>query len=663
MLIQSLELNNIGPYEGYNFFDLKTNSNKNTILIGGKNGSGKTTFLNSVRLALYGPLAFGFKTPTSKYINKIETILNNNAKQNSPNSNFHIKISFEIVEDFKRTNIELTRQWIPTNSTIKEVVNIVKEKQPLNEIERDNFLSKLKVYFPPSLLELCFFDGEDLTKLTDDKYLSQYLRELTEKLFNLDLFRSLELNLKRYLSESTQSTIGKQLEEEKNLIEAKLNEKRMELYNSKKLINQLYEQLEEIKIKYRQTRDEFSTHGGLLYIERENIQKEIINLENKRKQVNDSIKDFIAYELPFFISLPILQDLVIQLDKEENYYISSMIDQKLNQISFTEISKELDIHIDEQQEKALLNLLRKALSGQSGNINIIHNASKTETHQVHSLLNSLTKKRLNEIYQLIESNNDDLIKISQLNKKLKTHQNTREFKDMIILMENYSKRMNELESEINALLMKENILEEEVKQLTIQFDKISKELHNLYKKKSSLDLTRKIIKVSEKFQQKQLRNKVKDIEYFSTKMIRDLLRKKYFIKQIYIHPETFEISLYDFDNREINKKILSAGEKELLILSIIWGTIHASKKEIPFVLDTLLGRLDLEHKTSVINKLVPKFGKQIMILSTNSEITDNLFQNLSPYIANYYTLNFDQSEERTKIENHFFNLTLNEVHT
>ena len=662
MLLKEMELTNIGPYEGINKFTFKTDDIKNTILIGGKNGSGKTTFLNSVRLALYGPLAYGFKTPTKGYLGKIESLVNNKVMSEDPTKNFSIKISFTMVEDFKRINIEIIRRWIPSKSSIKEIVKIIRDDVHLNEIEKDNFLEKLRVSFPPSLLELCFFDGEDISILSDEENLSHYLRELSEKLFNLDLFSNLEQNLKKYLSESTQSSKEKKLEEEKNTIEIDLNTKLKNLEELGNKIENLTVKLSNTKDHYIKTKEEFTTHGGLLFDEREQIQKEILMIENQRKQVNDNIREFIAHELPFFLSFPVLRNLVKQLDDEEKYYISSIIGEKLNEISVQEIENELGISLDSKKEQALRRVLKNKLA-HSNDIEIIHNASKTETHKVHSLLLTVNDSRLREINNLIKSNKEDLSKLSLLNKKLKDNETTSEFNEMILAMENDSKKISNLEAEINNKSELQEQLLDEVERVTKQYEKIKKELHSIYKKKSSYDVTRKILTISEKFQKQQLRKKVRDIEYFSTKMINELLRKKSFIKRIYINHNTFYITLIDYDNNSINKEILSAGEKQLLVLSIIWGTIHSSNKQLPFVLDTLLGRLDLEHKSSVINKLIPQFGEQIIILSTNSEITEDLFDDLSPFIANQYTLNYDNESKRTIIENHFFNQKVKEVLT
>jgi|SRR5690625_3167189 len=652
MLFKEIELTNIGPYQGTNIFLFNTNENRNTVLIGGKNGAGKTTFLNSIRLALYGPLAYGFRTQTKTYLSTIETLLNNKAKHNGEKQ-FIIKLGFTIVEEFKRIYVEITRSWIPTSSSFTENVDIFKNHSRLNDMEKDNFLEKLRVTFPPSLLELCFFDGEDITKLSNEDHLSSYLKELSSKLFNLDLFQSLEKNLQKYLSEESKSKQETQLEKEKEKLENKLKTKINDLKKLKNKYEMLIVQVNLTKENYKKTKEEFSIHGGLLYEEREKIHKEALNIENDRKQANEAIKEFIAKYLPFFIALPMLDQLIVQLEDEENYYISNIINEKLKTISFHEFEKFFGVNFDSSKENELRNIIKNELIF-SDNTPIMHNASKTETNQVHTLASHINLNALKEIYQLIQKNKDDLKKLSSLNKMLIDNESTSEFNEMIQSMEKSSKKISSLEIKLNEYLEIQDGLQQEIEIINKQYEKVKKELHNIYKKKSSFHLTEKVLAISSKFQKEQLRKKVQDIEYFSTKMIKGLMRKDNFVNRINIEHETFEVSLLDLDNNKINKDILSAGENELLVLSIIWGTIHSSSKELPVVLDTLLGRLDLEHKASVINKLIPQFSNQCIILATNSEITEDLFDDLSPSVSNHYTLNYDTVNKSTKVESHFF---------
>ena len=62
MRINSIELYNIGSYEGKNVFDIaKQNPNGKISVIGGKNAAGKTTLLSGIKLYLYGRREAGYQ--------------------------------------------------------------------------------------------------------------------------------------------------------------------------------------------------------------------------------------------------------------------------------------------------------------------------------------------------------------------------------------------------------------------------------------------------------------------------------------------------------------------------------------------------------------------------------------------------------------------------
>ena len=48
MKIKRITLYNIGPYVDLNTFDFSISKDRNVVLIGGKNGAGKTTFFKSI---------------------------------------------------------------------------------------------------------------------------------------------------------------------------------------------------------------------------------------------------------------------------------------------------------------------------------------------------------------------------------------------------------------------------------------------------------------------------------------------------------------------------------------------------------------------------------------------------------------------------------------
>ena len=85
MILEKLEINNIGTYSGTQVFDLsprtKYRSLRPIILIGGKNGAGKTTFLQAIDLCLYGKSAIASRISQKDYENVILDKIHSN---NSP---------------------------------------------------------------------------------------------------------------------------------------------------------------------------------------------------------------------------------------------------------------------------------------------------------------------------------------------------------------------------------------------------------------------------------------------------------------------------------------------------------------------------------------------------------------------------------------------------
>ena len=60
MQITKLVLDNFSSYEGKTVFDFTVKKKQPIILIGGLNGAGKTSIFTAIKIALYGPLAFGY---------------------------------------------------------------------------------------------------------------------------------------------------------------------------------------------------------------------------------------------------------------------------------------------------------------------------------------------------------------------------------------------------------------------------------------------------------------------------------------------------------------------------------------------------------------------------------------------------------------------------
>ena len=100
---------------------------------------------------------------------------------------------------------------------------------------------------------------------------------------------------------------------------------------------------------------------------------------------------------------------------------------------------------------------------------------------------------------------------------------------------------------------------------------------------------------------------------------------------------------------------MSEGEKQLFATSILWGLAKTSGRSLPFIIDTPLARLDVEHRDNLVDEFFPSASHQTIILSTDSEITKPYYEKLEPFISHSYSLDYDKQERCAKIHNKYFN--------
>lgn len=122
------------------------------------------------------------------------------------------------------------------------------------------------------------------------------------------------------------------------------------------------------------------------------------------------------------------------------------------------------------------------------------------------------------------------------------------------------------------------------------------------------------------FQEKLTLRKLNKLESEVTNCFRYLLHKSNFISKVAIASDTFALSLYNEQGNLIEKNRLSAGEKQILAISLLWGLARVSEKNLPIAIDTPLGRLDSSHRYNLVERYFPTASHQVILLSTDTEI-------------------------------------------
>ncbi|MGD6943933.1 DNA sulfur modification protein DndD [Cytobacillus gottheilii] len=659
MIINKVQLTNIGAYKGINNIDFSPNDNQNVILIGGENGAGKTTLLNAIKLGLFGSYGYGFKSESTGYYKRVSNILNQQAVKNNDN-NFRIVIEFTLIEGFEKTNYKLYRFWKFTNTSLKESIDIISNGKQLSEYERDLFQTRLKEIMPPQLLDLCLFDGEEISRIVNEDLLSSYLQTLSRVVFNLDLFDTLEADLETYSNQSLDIKKMESSEQELYHLNKKERELRDLLIKTTERLKAFENEKNDLEDEYARLKNDFEKHGGLKKTERDETIKTIHELEGSRKQNLEKIREFVSSLLPFYLSKELLKQTRIQIQEEESLQLFKQLDTKLTDHSLSAILRNVNGSTNEETSKILKKQLLEIMKPKN-EISQIHGSSFSESSLIENMYNKVVSEQDQACLETLEDNKQKLIELQSLREMLKVNDTTNEFSEMIQGMETIQQRLNILENEINETVIKVDEGRKELDSTFSAIDKIQSILRDSDKTKSSFLESQKIIALSRRFREIQLKKKLQEVQIESSIMLKRILRKHNYVASISINPETYDVMLLDSNKEPIEKTTLSAGEKQILLLSIIWAIFKCSGRKVPFIFDTLLGRLDKTHKAAIIREFIPNSGRQAIILSTDTEIDEEHFNILKESVAKEYMLDFNVERKETNIINQYFPFKAKEV--
>ncbi|WP_339197371.1 DNA sulfur modification protein DndD [Paenibacillus sp. FSL P4-0176] len=652
MHIQKLALRNIGAYHGeLNKFDFRTTANRNVILLGGKNGAGKTTILESLRIVLFGSMAYGFVTENEPYYRKIRTLLNRKAINENVTDAFQITLDYSSTEDFELHEYSLVRSWRIKNDRIRESFAVKRDNQFLSAQQTSDFQSRLREEMPPKLFELCLFDGEDISRIVSEEKIPEYLKESGKILFNLDLFVNLEKDLNTYRIQYAQQNASaaeevaqyEKLEMEINQLKSTIEEKHQLSFLYEEEINNLNDAI-------KQDKKDFEIHGGLLQEKRQEVVSRINVIENKRKTNSEHVRHFVSSLLPFFIARKQLQQVDYQLNAEKQYesyeYAANTLEQdKLTSLLTSTLGEYKEIESFEVKAifEGILDLIKP------NQTELIHRASFEQRSEIHNLNKQLEDLNITDYVNRFDENAILLKESQELRTQLETNDQASEFKELLERIEQKTKHVEQQKMLIEQLGSEIQNLSESLHAKLSQQDKVEEKIREYHKSEKSYEMTEKLLTVSQRFRERQWRKKLDDVANETVRMIDVLFRKKDFIKRIHIDHTSFELKLYNLVNQEISKERLSAGEKEMLMLTVILAMFRVSGWKLPFVFDTLMGRLDQDHKKSLIQHFIPRCGEQVLMFTTDSEITSEQFPVIEEITTRCYTLEYDASQESAVI--------------
>lgn len=627
MKINSITLNNIGPYAGMNTFDFSTTDEKNIILIGGKNGAGKTTLLKAFKIGLFGCFAYGYKTENSSYYKEVKDILSNKAI----GKKYSISIAFEYIERRIIHSYRLTRAWAisPKDSSITESIYITQDNILLETAEANDLINKIRSMTSPALINSFVYDGEKVGSIVESGNISSFLQGVFDSIFNIDILNQFQKDLVSYLN-SKETSISAEEYELTGYIN-RINSIKIEEKTEADYMSSLAQHIEDLKIQIASLQKEFEKIGGLSKEKCIKLQDVIKGIEKTSETNNKTLKIFYDEYLPFYIvrknflraakqaeeELPtVYREMLLQVQD----YMKVDLSQYIDMLSITSASK-------------------------------MYHLTKEEIDDIYKTVSYVNEKR--KQLEPIISNKNNLIE--QLSSIRNTITANAEIERIDSIIEQIASMQSELAKSVEEIQSKQIYLADLLKEKTILINKYE-ELFDKQKKEkllgNSFVLCSKTMDVCKHLKEYLIETKLALISKTCCTIFNKTIRKDSYLSSIDIDVD-FNMKLFS-DNKEVSINYLSAGEMQILVSCIIWAMFKVSGRREMFIFDTPLARLDEENRITFSKNIVSTISGQVVILSTDSEFTGKNYRSISNRIAREYLLDYDDKAKITKVKTTYF---------
>ena len=656
MIIDRLVVENFGVFAGVQQAELTPPSADRPItLFGGLNGEGKTTLLDAMQLALYGKLARTSNRGSVAYDEYLRKCTHRHAPHEARSA---VRVDFRYTSDGVENSYSIERVW-RANGAVKETLCVTKDGEVDTELA-DRWDEYFTEIMPISVSQLYLFDGERVTELAEPKNSARILRTAVQSLLGLDVVDQLSHDLLT-LEMRKRKEVGSETEKEAIEDVQQAVDRAQALRDSLAARSvKARGELAEARERRSSVDRNFQLRGGHLYEERENIETEQRETRTGLDECSSDLRELATSALPLLMILDQGQSILEQGHKEaaglrDETTLELLLDR--DQAALDVVSRATD------DSRASLKLQEFFAS----DVKERRNSSRTQRYlelspSQLSSIEALLAHELPRVRQaaidLLQTHKRLTRSGEALERKLAGLPSEESLDD--ILDERAQARRNVQHAEARL-----HVLDEELEKAEAEMEARTAELVALIETAVGQDFQhedvgRIIVHAShvrealEGFRELMVSHHARRIEGSILECFRQLLRKDKLITEMRLHTKDSSLELIGPGGSQVDSDRLSAGESQLLAVSILWGLARASGRVLPVVIDTPLSRLDSAYRDSLVSLYFPRASHQVLLLSTNKEVDSEALAQLEPAVGHRYRLKYDEKTDSSEILDGYF---------
>lgn len=644
MILHELTLDGVGPYAERQTLEFANSERRPVTLIGGLNGSGKTTLIRSLFQILYGARSLSELGPQRSY----GAFLADSINKERDEALLELTLTIPGLRDDARLTVR--RKWRRgARGGVEELDVFVADSY--DEELSESWDETIEQIAPLGVARLFFFDGEKIEALADLESAADSLRTAVGSLLGLDLVEQLQTDLvavQRRTLRAGDAAVSAELEKR----QAQLTATDEIVVTARRRVEELERELAEAGKAHEQVRNASRATGGDLVAERGELEAGLEQAGAAEAVIWEQLRELAGDPLgPLTLVPELLAGLSSTAERHEHHRDKGRVLSVLEKRDRWILKEAKRLGLEPSKElAALLKGDRRERAEQA------KEEAGFEPQSHLAAIEAVSGERLTDwrvqALQVIDALDEAMAKTDEIDRRISKIPSDDSVQMLLDAVEKSRQQLDGLTAELEE---QRQLLNAAEGQATKARDRRDAELARIADAEDGKERQQRVTRHAElaKATLGLLRTRVAErhvgrIADYTMQCLQQLLRKQRLIEAVEIDPESFAVTLRDATGNELRPGALSAGERQLTALALLWSLARAAGRPLPVVIDTPLGRLDAGHRRHVVERYLPAASHQVIVLSTDTEIDTELYELLEPSAGAQRQLVTD-GEGRTEI--------------
>lgn len=661
MLLRSVTLQDFGLYAGRQIIHLlprkRDGKSQPVILVGGKNGAGKTSLLEAVRLTLYGKFAIGARVSQVEYEDYLRSRIHRPPKGGGAPTESMVALDFDFAEGGEIHRYQVARSWAARGKSLIESLEITKDGKEITSVPREEWHSFLQELLPPGVSQLFFFDGEKIKDIAEDTADDEHLSAAIKSLLGIELVARLRTDLGLFIARNERRGSGN--------VTTRLDEIVREAEKLSQEIIEANEALADLLTRHEgqlraaeKAKQRFVATGGDIAKNRARLQAEAQLLNARRASLLHAFQDGAGGLWPFVLAPKLLSKVLAKSDEanpdtlaKASMSLLKMVETWRSHASPSAKRRWTDQHLAD---------LRVAIQGtvqshrKKPAVRNTFSAKCREQLEYATQVGAPAAKSFATEYAKLD------LRREEIDRSLSRFDETTsdflfdELRSAEQTVGATSSQIDQLRVKVKELKHQQIVLEREQRNILEQQAEASRSSRQLA-------LASRASKALTQYESQLITQKTRALEQAFVDCFNRLARKEDLVRGVFIDDKSFQATLVDAHGVEVPKNQLSAGERQVYAIAMLWALAKTSGRALPIIIDTPLGRLDSDHRAAIIERYLPEVSHQVVVLSTDTEIDTQIVRSLDSFVSHSYLLEYLPTERRTVPVPGYFGTPRNET--